>query len=68
MTMMETTINTKENTVNGLADFLTRSGWTGFALAVAAGLVNIWIVQEYVLTEAVYYRRLAADSHGGAAF
>ena len=68
MTMMETAINTKENTVNGLADFLTRSGWTGFALAVAAGLVNIWIVQEYVLTEAVYYNtlgeRMAAERIG----
>ena len=58
MTIMETTLNTKENTLNSLTDFMTRSGWTGFALAVAAGLANIWIVQEYVLTEAVYYNTL----------
>jgi len=43
---------------NTLTEIFSVSGWLMFLLAVVAGCLNVYLVQEFVLTDDVYYNTL----------
>ncbi|WP_090165666.1 hypothetical protein [Neolewinella agarilytica] len=55
---METLFTSQTDKNNFLSDLFSVSGWLMFFLAVAAGFLNIYLLQEFILTDEVYHNTL----------
>ena len=55
---MRTITAHKPTTTSAYADFFSVNSWLMFLLAIVAGALNVYLVQEFVLTEEVYHNTL----------